>query len=146
LLEPSQHEVRRAEISFNISRKAVCRLILAAIFLLSIFLLRQHRGKSSYGLYVDSEPESDGYNTLDEESDTDSIGSPAPSDSYLRLSNLGVGRSEQKTSRRPTTDAEMRYIEDTIAAIRLRTRHQDPYEKWEQETPKDAFVRSQTGT
>lgn len=34
----------------------------------------------------------------------------------------------------------MRYIEDTIAAIRLRTRHRDPYEEWEQQTRKDAFV------
>lgn len=36
----------------------------------------------------------------------------------------------------------MRYIEDTIAAIRLRTRHRDPYEEWEQQTRKDAFVRT----
>ena len=33
-------------------------------------------------------------------------------------------------------------MEDTVAAIRLRVRHQDPYEEWERKTRIDAFVRS----
>jgi len=37
--------------------------------------------------------------------------------------------------------AEQRHVEDTVAAIRLRTRHHDPYEEWEKQTRKDAFVR-----
>ena len=39
------------------------------------------------------------------------------------------------------TALEEREIEDTVAAIRLRTRHYDPYEEWEKATRKDAFVR-----
>ena len=40
------------------------------------------------------------------------------------------------------TPQEEREIEETVAAIRLRTRHHDPYEEWEKQTRKDAFVRS----
>lgn len=40
--------------------------------------------------------------------------------------------------------SELRTIEETIAAIRLRTRHHDPYEEWEKQTRKDAFVRGYT--
>jgi nucleoporin GLE1 len=35
---------------------------------------------------------------------------------------------------------EQRYIDETIASIRLRTRHHDPYEEWEKQTRKDALV------
>jgi nucleoporin GLE1 len=35
---------------------------------------------------------------------------------------------------------EQRYIDETIASIRLRTRYQDPYEEWEKQTRKDALV------
>ncbi|EIN05568.1 hypothetical protein PUNSTDRAFT_115965 [Punctularia strigosozonata HHB-11173 SS5] len=37
------------------------------------------------------------------------------------------------------TAAEMRYIEDTLASIRLRTRWRDPYEDWERDARKDAL-------
>jgi len=40
--------------------------------------------------------------------------------------------------------AELQYIEETIAAIRLRTQHHDPYEEWEKQTRKEAFVRHYT--
>ena len=33
-------------------------------------------------------------------------------------------------------------INDTVAAIRLRTRHHDPYEEWAKRTRRDAFVCS----
>jgi hypothetical protein len=33
-------------------------------------------------------------------------------------------------------------INDTVAAIRLRTRHHDPYEEWAKRTRTDAFVCS----
>lgn len=41
---------------------------------------------------------------------------------------------------------EEREIEETIASIRLRTRHYDPYEEWEKEARKDAFVRLNRAT
>jgi hypothetical protein len=31
-------------------------------------------------------------------------------------------------------------MEDTVAAIRLRTRYHDPYEEWKKETLREAFV------
>ena len=37
---------------------------------------------------------------------------------------------------------EQRYIDETIASIRLRTRYNDPYEEWEKQTRKDSFVSS----
>ncbi|KAL4063803.1 GLE1-like protein-domain-containing protein [Scleroderma yunnanense] len=37
------------------------------------------------------------------------------------------------------TPAERRTLEETIAAIRLRTRHHDPYEEWERDTRRDAL-------
>jgi hypothetical protein len=44
--------------------------------------------------------------------------------------------------RRPEQSAEeLRYIEDAIASIKLRITHHDPYEEWEKETKKEAFVR-----
>lgn len=35
---------------------------------------------------------------------------------------------------------EIRQLEETLASIRLRTRHHDPYEEWEKRTRKAAFV------
>jgi len=35
---------------------------------------------------------------------------------------------------------EIRQLEEALASIRLRTRHLDPYEEWEQRTRKEAFV------
>jgi hypothetical protein len=51
------------------------------------------------------------------------------------------GFSSQKSVRSSRTPAEQRRIDDTVAAIRLVTRHRDPYEEWERKTRKDAFVR-----
>jgi nucleoporin GLE1 len=45
------------------------------------------------------------------------------------------------TRREPRSPAERRHVEETVAAIRLRTRHHDPYEEWEKQTRKDALVR-----
>jgi nucleoporin GLE1 len=39
---------------------------------------------------------------------------------------------------------EQRYIDETIASIRLRTRYNDPYEEWEKQTRKDALVSLRT--
>lgn len=43
--------------------------------------------------------------------------------------------------REPRSPAERRHVEETVAAIRLRTRHHDPYEEWEKQARKDALVR-----
>jgi len=48
---------------------------------------------------------------------------------------------DSRPKRLPRSPGERRLVEDTVAAIRLRTRHHDPYEEWEQQTRKDAFVR-----
>ncbi|KAG6887291.1 hypothetical protein C0995_016371 [Termitomyces sp. Mi166 len=49
----------------------------------------------------------------------------------------------QARFRRPAHDVrnleERRKVEETVAAIRLRTRHHDPYEDWERQTRRDAF-------
>ncbi|KAF8882102.1 GLE1-like protein-domain-containing protein [Infundibulicybe gibba] len=102
------------------------------------------RGKTStFGLQSDSDSNSDEYD-LEESS---SSGSNYDSDS-------GTSTSESESlsyplnscflqPRRPRHSAqsivERRQIDDTIAAIRLRTRHHDPYEEWEKATRKDAF-------
>ena len=39
-----------------------------------------------------------------------------------------------------TSGHEHVQINDTVAAIRLRTRHHDPYEEWAKRTRTDAFV------
>ena len=36
---------------------------------------------------------------------------------------------------------EARQVEETVAAIRLHAKHHDPYEDWEKQTRRDAFVR-----
>lgn len=43
--------------------------------------------------------------------------------------------------RNSLSSSERRYIDETISAIRLRTRHHDPYEEWEKDTRRDAFAR-----
>ena len=40
----------------------------------------------------------------------------------------------------PRPPLEQRYIDETIASIRFRTRYRDPYEEWEKQTRKDALV------
>ena len=57
----------------------------------------------------------------------------------LLVNDLHLFNSKPRHSMR--NPSELRSIEETIAAIRLRTRHHDPYEEWERQTRKDAFVR-----
>ncbi|PFH48824.1 hypothetical protein AMATHDRAFT_149026 [Amanita thiersii Skay4041] len=98
----------------------------------------KQRRRSTYGLYSESESDSDNYDLVDSES-ADSDSDSGSENSYLRVSELSTTRSAKRPSRRSVTDAELRHIEDTVATIRLRTRHHDPYEEWEQQTRKDAF-------
>jgi len=41
---------------------------------------------------------------------------------------------------RHRTPLEERQMQETISAIRLRARYHDPYEEWEKQTRRDAFV------
>ncbi|KAJ7143550.1 GLE1-like protein-domain-containing protein [Mycena crocata] len=88
---------------------------------------QQRRSKSTFGLLSDSE-ESDPSSDSDA-SDTD--------DPFCYETE--VPQPPIKPRAKIKTTAEQRHIEDTIAAIRLRTRHHDPYEEWEKQTRKDAF-------
>lgn len=45
------------------------------------------------------------------------------------------------SKREDLTPAERTQIEETVAAIRLRAQHKDPYEEWERQARKDAYVR-----
>ncbi|KAI6008622.1 GLE1-like protein-domain-containing protein [Pisolithus marmoratus] len=63
--------------------------------------------------------------------------------SSLQLQQLRGKPSPLQKSQRNSEDAKFladrRALEDTIAAIRLRTRHYDPYEEWERQTRTDAL-------
>ncbi|KAF8984490.1 GLE1-like protein-domain-containing protein [Cyathus striatus] len=83
---------------------------------------------------------------FDEESDTDSSTGTSSDSSYSgdTLDELSDSDSDLPSymKRRPESkvnDAELRQIEETIAAIRLRARHHDPYEEWEKQARKDAY-------
>ncbi|KAF8214965.1 GLE1-like protein-domain-containing protein [Mycena galopus ATCC 62051] len=89
---------------------------------------QQRPSKSSFGLLVD----------YDSSDDSDSDGT-ASDDSFCYGSESEVPKPPIKQRVRMKTTAEQRQIEDTVAAIRLRTRHHDPYEEWEKQTRKDAF-------
>ncbi|KAJ7851654.1 GLE1-like protein-domain-containing protein [Mycena olivaceomarginata] len=90
---------------------------------------QQRRSSSTFGLVDDSDdsdfsPESDGC---------------ASEDSFCYGSESEVPKPPINPRVKIKTTAEQRHIEDTVAAIRLRTRHHDPYEEWEKQTRKDAF-------
>ncbi|KAJ7080508.1 GLE1-like protein-domain-containing protein [Mycena epipterygia] len=84
--------------------------------------------KSTFGLLGDSD-DSDFSESDEAESD----------DSFCYASESEVPQPSIKPRAKIKTTAEQRHIEDTVAAIRLRTRHHDPYEEWEKQTRKDAF-------
>ncbi|KAJ7256808.1 GLE1-like protein-domain-containing protein [Mycena haematopus] len=85
---------------------------------------QQRPSKSTFGLLEDSDSESD-------EATSD--------DSFCYGSESEVPKPPIKPRVKIKTTAEQRNIEDTVAAIRLRTRHHDPYEEWEKQTRKEAF-------
>ncbi|KAG1726623.1 GLE1-like protein-domain-containing protein [Suillus paluster] len=95
------------------------------------------RRNSTFGLPSDSESDF-------EEPPTDSdseLSSPSSlsSDSFCYASEKEVPPPPPRPKREPRSPAEQRHVEETVAAIRLRTRHHDPYEEWEKQTRKDAF-------
>ncbi|KAJ3720442.1 GLE1-like protein-domain-containing protein [Lentinula raphanica] len=62
---------------------------------------------------------------------------------YVPLSSLNLPQMKHATRKEkqtpPRSTREQSHIEDTIAAIRLRTRHHDPFEEWEKEMRKDSL-------
>ncbi|KAF5349025.1 hypothetical protein D9758_012693 [Tetrapyrgos nigripes] len=77
----------------------------------------------------------------DSDYDTDSVSSEASSsDSFCYGSESEVPVRAPRPSKLPSRPPhEQRYIEDTVAAIRSRLRHNDPYEDWEREMKKDSL-------
>ncbi|KAF9044255.1 GLE1-like protein-domain-containing protein [Panaeolus papilionaceus] len=100
------------------------------------------RHASTFGLQSDSDSED--YDVVVDSSDTSesddnvSIASSTSSESSFILS-MNISKMSLRPERTRQTPLEDRNLEDTIAAIRLRTRHHDPYEEWEKQTRKDAF-------
>ncbi|KAJ7451697.1 GLE1-like protein-domain-containing protein [Mycena latifolia] len=88
---------------------------------------QQRRSKSTFGLLTDSE-----------ESDISEADEPNV-DAFCYASESEVPQPQVTPRAKIKTTAEQRHIEDTVAAIRLRTRHHDPYEEWEKQTRKDSF-------
>ncbi|KAG1853314.1 GLE1-like protein-domain-containing protein [Suillus tomentosus] len=98
---------------------------------------RSRRRTSTFGLPSDTDSDFEGPPT-----DSDSeLSSPSSlsSDSFCYESESQVPPPPPRTKREPRSPAEQRHAEDTVAAIRLRTRYHDPYEEWEKQTRKDAF-------
>ncbi|KAF8962138.1 GLE1-like protein-domain-containing protein [Flammula alnicola] len=102
------------------------------------------RKSSTFGLQSDSDSE-DYDSELDSSfnSDTDDDAISIASASSSSSSSFSLVSDINKLSLRPRhiarTPLEQREIEDTVSAIRLRTRYHDPYEEWEKQTRKDAF-------
>ncbi|KIJ16218.1 hypothetical protein PAXINDRAFT_168747 [Paxillus involutus ATCC 200175] len=97
---------------------------------------RYTRRTSGFGVYSDSESEPEGPLT-DEEA-----GSPPGTSSSDSVCFESDGESPVISSppkREPRSPAERRHVEETVASIRLRARHHDPYEEWEKQTCKDAL-------
>ncbi|KAG2030219.1 GLE1-like protein-domain-containing protein [Suillus americanus] len=98
---------------------------------------RCRRRTSTFGLPSDTESDFEEPRT-----DSDSeLSSPSSlsSDSFCYESESQVPPPAPRPKREPRSPAEQRHAEDTVAAIRLRTRYHDPYEEWEKQTRKDAF-------
>lgn len=108
------------------------------------------RGRSTFGVPSDSDDSDLDDSEYSDEFDLDSS-SGSDSDSLLSSSVLSASSdsfcyaSDSEVPILPQLrhdtrgPSELRTIEETIAAIRLRTRHHDPYEEWEKQTRKDAF-------
>ncbi|KAH7915537.1 GLE1-like protein-domain-containing protein [Hygrophoropsis aurantiaca] len=97
---------------------------------------RYIRRSSTFGVQSDSESDFEGPYT---DSDSVSSISSLSSDSFCYDSESEVPPPPPRPKRDFRTQAEERHVQDTVAAIRLRTRHHDPYEEWEKQTRKDAF-------
>ncbi|KAG8221496.1 GLE1-like protein-domain-containing protein [Butyriboletus roseoflavus] len=98
--------------------------------------VRYPRRTSGFGLPSDSESEPE-----EPVSDFDHTPSSPSSllDSVCFDSDGEPPVVSPSTRREPRSPADRRHVEETVAAIRLRTRHHDPYEEWEKQARKDAL-------
>ncbi|KAF6760541.1 GLE1-like protein-domain-containing protein [Ephemerocybe angulata] len=87
------------------------------------------RGASTFGLHSDSDDDDYDFNAYDSDSSSSSSSSQSSRTSSDKPPPDGRVRSPEET----------REKEETIATIRLWTRHRDPYEEWEKKTRLDAF-------
>ncbi|KAG6900452.1 hypothetical protein C0993_010499 [Termitomyces sp. T159_Od127] len=98
------------------------------------------RHSSTFGLQSDSEEYSTSDNGSDySDSDSDESVVSSSSDSFCYASESEVPRPQPGPAHDTRNLEEQRQVEETVAAIRLRTRHHDPYEDWERQTRLDAF-------
>ena len=67
-----------------------------------------------------------------------------PSVPHVSTNKLSASAPPRHTLHQPKSVSEQHNIEDMLASIRLRVTHHDVYEEWEQQTRKDAFVRTNT--
>ncbi|KAJ3801006.1 GLE1-like protein-domain-containing protein [Lentinula aff. detonsa] len=100
--------------------------------------LSQRRRASTFGL--NSSSESDVDEVVDLESDSEgSVTESSDSGSFCYGSENEVPLPSKQKNSPSHPSREQTQIEATIAAIRLRTRHHDPYEEWEREMKKDSL-------
>ncbi|KAI9511977.1 GLE1-like protein-domain-containing protein [Russula earlei] len=106
----------------------------------------RRRRSLSYGLqsslYSSSSSEAadaqtDSSSESEEYSSDASRSSPVPERAVRRTSRLSTSSSSRLAgTQTPSVHAQ---VDDTVAAIRLRTRHHDPYEEWTKRTRREAF-------
>ncbi|KAG9220039.1 hypothetical protein CCMSSC00406_0007899 [Pleurotus cornucopiae] len=107
--------------------------------------LKQRRRSSTFGLQSDSD-DSDydserSYASELSDSSSAASSSSSSSGSFMYKSELEVQTQPRPSAARNSlSSSERRYVDETISAIRLRTRHHDPYEEWEKDTRRDAFL------
>ncbi|KDQ53897.1 hypothetical protein JAAARDRAFT_197006 [Jaapia argillacea MUCL 33604] len=95
---------------------------------------RQPRKSFTFGLPSDDED----YDSSDESQASGSSSSSSSASAEYETDSEVAGISRRPA--RGRSAAEQRYIEDTIASIRLRTRHKDPYEEWQKQLKHDSLL------
>jgi nucleoporin GLE1 len=109
----------------------------------------RERSKSTYGIHSDSEDDEDssqsgGFLSTEDDSEDERQEDYSESDEYEYVSSADERESKASSpaarpSRILASPAQIRQIEEAVAAIRLHTRHHDPYEDWERQTRVEAF-------
>lgn len=143
----NRHALQRTSFAFSISctQETVC---IAYKWVYSGLMNNRRTPRKSCTFRVPDSSDSDNESAAGSSSDSDSFIWQSDAE-LLRLppyEHIGsrvfvlsnfYGRKPKRPEQSPE---ELRYIEDAIASIRLRVNHHDPYEDWEKETKKEAFV------
>ncbi|KAF7760171.1 hypothetical protein Agabi119p4_10847 [Agaricus bisporus var. burnettii] len=98
--------------------------------------------RSTYGLpshFDDSDCDSDS-DVIDDTDSSDESLSYSISDDETSSDSEDEPFSRSTLSKSQRSPDEVQQLAETLASIRLRTRHHDPYEDWERQTRKDAFA------